>query len=113
MTTIDTSATLVTMINVFTVEPRNAEALSALLAEATEQVMRHRDGFVSANIHRSTDGTRVINYGQWASAEALEQMRADPAAREHMGRCADLAVSFDPHLYTVDSIHHAAPTPHR
>lgn len=33
-------------------------------------------------------------------------MLTNPVAREHMGKCADLAVSYDPHLYTVDSTHH-------
>lgn len=104
-TTIQSPATCATLINVFTVEPHNAQALSDLLTEATDTVMQHIDGFISANIHRSTDGTRVVNYAQWASAEAMAAMRTDPAAREHMSKCADLAVSFDPHLYTVESVH--------
>ena len=106
MTTIETQAPCATLINVFTVEPENAQALSDLLTEATEQVMQHIDGFISANIHRSTDGTRVVNYAQWTSAEAMAAMRTDPTALEHMSKCADLAVSFDPHLYTVESVHH-------
>jgi hypothetical protein len=32
-------------------------------------------------------------------------MLADPAAREHMSKAADLASGFDPHLYTVESVH--------
>lgn len=34
-------------------------------------------------------------------------MLTDAKAREHMGRCADLATSYDPHLYTVESVHQA------
>ena len=29
-------------------------------------------GLISANFHRSLDGTRVINYGQWLNREAIE-----------------------------------------
>ncbi len=60
-----------------------------MLAEATEQVMRHRPGFVSANIHASLDGTRVVNYAQWRSREDFQAMLDDPIAQEHMGaaRC--------------------------
>ena len=105
MTTIEAHAPYATLINVFTVEPAHAEELSRLLAAATDEVMRHLDGFISANIHRSTDGTRVLNYAQWDSAEAFQAMLGNPVAREHMDRCAELAVSFDPHLYTVDSTH--------
>ena len=67
--------------------------------------MRHRPGFSSANIHVSTDGTRVVNYAQWDSAEAYAAMLADSEARVHMEEAAALASSFDPHLYTVESVH--------
>ena len=106
MTTIEAHAPYATLINVFTVEPSNAEELSRLLTTATHEVMRHLDGFISANIHCSADGTRVLNYAQWDSAEAFQAMLGNPIAREHMDKCADLAVSYDPHLYTVDSTHH-------
>lgn len=33
--------------------------------------MRHIDGFVSANIHASLDGTRAVNYAQWRSEERV------------------------------------------
>ncbi|OBB26982.1 antibiotic biosynthesis monooxygenase [Mycolicibacterium peregrinum] len=107
MTTIQQHSPHATLINVFTVEPQRAAELAALLGQATEDVMRHVPGFISANIHLSTDGTRVINYAQWRSAEDFQAMLADPTAREHMGRCADVATSFDPHIYTVESVHQA------
>jgi len=107
MTTIDTTNTHATLINVFTVEPDKARALADLLERATEETMRHVPGFISANIHVSTDGTRVVNYAQWASAETYEQMLRDRSAREHMAKAAGLASGFDPHLYTVESVHTA------
>jgi len=107
MTTIDTTNTHATLINVFTVEPDKARALADLLDTVTEETMRHVPGFISANIHVSTDGTRVVNYAQWASAAAYEQMLRDPSAREHMAKAAGLASGFDPHLYTVESVHTA------
>jgi quinol monooxygenase YgiN len=105
MTTIERHAPYATLINVFTVAPERASELAALLDDATEKVMRHVPGFISANIHVSTDGTRVLNYAQWQSAEAYGAMLADPTAREHMGAAAALAESFDPHIYTVESVH--------
>jgi hypothetical protein len=53
----------------------------------------------------STDGTRVVNYAQWDSAEAYLAMLADPTTQQHMADAAALATSFDPHLYTVESVH--------
>lgn len=105
MTTIERHGPYATLINVFTVEPANAGELADLLEDATEAVMQHVPGFISANIHLSTDGTRVVNYAQWESSEAYQAMLADPTAREHMGRAAARAESFDPHLYTVESVH--------
>ncbi len=108
MTTIEAHGPHATLINVFTVEPQRATELVDLLRTATEDVMRHVPGFISANIHLSTDGTRVTNYAQWRSVEDFQAMLTDPTAREHMGRCADIAISFEPHVYTVESVHQAA-----
>ena len=107
MTTIHEHAPLATLINVFTVAPERSAELAEMLRAATEETMRFVPGFVSANIHVSTDGTRVVNYAQWQSAEAFQAMFDDPSAREHMGRCAAIATSFEPHLYTVESVHRA------
>jgi quinol monooxygenase YgiN len=105
MTTIERHSPYATLINVFTVEPDRADELAALLATATDEVMRHVQGFRSANIHVSSDRTRVVNYAQWDSAEAFGAMTKNPAAREHMEKAAALATSFDPHLYAVESVH--------
>ena len=107
MTTIREHAPLATLINVFTVAPERAAELAELLRVATEEKMRFVPGFVSANIHVSTDGTRVVNYAQWRSAQAYRAMFENPNAREHMGVCAAIATSFEPHLYTVQSVHEA------
>ena len=55
---------MVTLINVFMVVPEDQRRLLELLAEATESVMRGLPGFVSANLHKSLDGTKVANYAQ-------------------------------------------------
>ena len=103
-TTIRPGADPVTLINVFTVEPDVQQQLVDLLDEATEQVMRHRPGFVSANIHASLDGTRVANYAQWQRKEDVEAMLGDPDAQPHMRAAAALA-SYEPALYRVASVH--------
>jgi quinol monooxygenase YgiN len=107
MTAITAHAGHTTLINVFTVQPDRARQLVDLLTAATEEVMQHIDGFISANIHLSTDGTRVVNYAQWRSVEAMHAMQQNPTAREHMVLCAEVADGFEPHLYTVESVHEA------
>ena len=67
--------------------------------------MQHLPGFRSANIHLSTDRTRVVNYAQWDSAEAFFGHAGQPRCpRAHVG-AAQIARAFDPHLYTVESVH--------
>ena len=41
----------VTLVNVFYVEPENQQKLVDVLVKATETVMKHLPGFISANIH--------------------------------------------------------------
>ena len=95
MSTIDKNADLVTLVNVFTVKPENQEKLVTLLTDATEQVMRSLPGFISANIHRSLDGRKVVNYAQWKSEDDFQAMKTNPAAQTHMKAAADIA-EFDP-----------------
>jgi heme-degrading monooxygenase HmoA len=105
MTTITAHSPSATLINVFTVEPDNSRELVEVLSAATDAVMQHLPGFISANIHLSTDGTRVANYAQWASMADFQAMQQNPAAHEHMVAAAELATSFEPHFYTVESVH--------
>ena len=100
MTTISKDNKVVTLINIFTVEPKNQQRLVDMLVVATEQTMRHMPGFVTANIHKSLDGERVANYAQWRSREDFEAMLKNPAALAHMKPITEIA-KFDAHLYEV------------
>ena len=101
MATISTGRDVVTLVNVFTVAPEDQQRLLDVLAEATEKVMNKMPGFVSANLHRSLDGTRVTNYAQWRSREDFEAMLEHPEAGVHMREAAGIAAKFEPHMYEV------------
>ena len=66
MTTISKDNKVVTLINIFTVDPKNQQRLVDILVVATEQTMRHMPGCVTANIHKSSEGERVANYASGA-----------------------------------------------
>lgn len=72
---------VVTLINVFTVERANQQKVLDLLVNATEKTMKNLPGFVSASIHKSLDGVRVVNYAQWRSQADFEAMTKNPEAR--------------------------------
>jgi len=99
LTTIAKDADVVTVVNVFTVEPENQQRLIDVLVRAAESVVSKMDGYVSANLHRSLDGTRVVNYAQWRSRDQLEAMLRSAEAQEHMQAAAALATNVEPHLY--------------
>ena len=100
MTTISKDNQVVTLINVFTVEPDHQQRLVEMLVEATEQTIRHVPGYVSANIHRGLDGRHVANYAQWRSPQDLQAMFEDPEAGVHMEAIRELA-SNEGYLYEV------------
>jgi quinol monooxygenase YgiN len=104
-TTISVAAPHVTLINVFTVAPDRQARLAEALDRATVELFVHVPGFRSANIHVSLDGTRVVNYAQWASVAAFEAMAARPDAQRHMAEIMTIADRVEPRLYTVTAVH--------
>jgi quinol monooxygenase YgiN len=100
MITIGANRKLVTLINVFTVEPTNQRQLLELLARATQTSVRHAPGFISASLHRGLDGTKVTMYAQWRSVEDYQAMRGNPAPLPYFQRALAIA-KFDPGMYEV------------
>lgn len=88
----------------FTVEPGKQDELVQILSEATEKAMKRLPGFVSANIHKSLDGTRVVNYAQWRSKDDFEAMVKNPEVAPDMKAAGPIA-KFEPHLYAVAAVH--------
>jgi quinol monooxygenase YgiN len=100
MTTISMKGGVTTLINVFTVEPANQRRLIKLLTEATEASVRRTPGFVSASLHRSTDGTKVTMYAQWRSIDHYQAMRQNPGPLTFLREALTIA-KFEPGVYEV------------
>jgi len=89
----------VTLINVFSCAPENQQHLIGAWIRATENTLGRLPGIISASLHRSKDGTRVVNYAQWKSSENWENLfrvGSESWFRE-MGKYA----KPDAHLYEV------------
>ena len=85
-----------TLINVFTVtSPEDQRRVFDEIVAATA-VIRRFPGFVSANVHRSHDGARVVNYAQWRSKEEFDAMRAHPDVQEHFRACRAVTNDIEP-----------------
>jgi quinol monooxygenase YgiN len=96
---------VVTLINVFSVEPDKQQDLIDLLREGTERWMSRIPGYLSASFHKSKDGRRVINYSQWRSVPDIEAMRQNLDVRQYLQRVAALAKS-ETIVCDVSYVHH-------
>jgi hypothetical protein len=65
---------LITQINVFDVRPGLQEGLIDLLTEAAASCRDHVPGWVSASLHVSLDGSRVVNYAQATDEAAMRHV---------------------------------------
>jgi len=100
-TVINADAPLVTLINVFTVDPSRQEELFEALSKSTQELFTGLPGFISANFHTSLDGTQVVNYAQWAGEDAYQRMLRTPEAQRHMAEIMTIASKVEPHLYAL------------
>jgi len=99
---------IVTLINTFTVEPDNQQRLVDVLVEGIRKTINTLPGFVSANIHKSLDGTRVVNYAQWENREAFEAVFENPEATSRMREAGEVAEDSEPYLYEVPFVDEAS-----
>lgn len=94
----DTSA--VTSIEVLKVDPLHQQGLVESMKQIAE-LLTKQPGFVSVNLHRSLDGTHVINYVQWESEELLAEAQQLPAFQEHRAAYRERVQTDEPGIYDV------------
>jgi quinol monooxygenase YgiN len=101
LTTLDPSDGHITTINTYTVAPERAEEVLKYLVQSAEETVRHVPGFLSFNFHLSLDRTRIVNYGQWESREALMDARENPKIVALMAETAKIAGSSNSMPYVL------------
>ncbi|MBD6615520.1 antibiotic biosynthesis monooxygenase [Komarekiella sp. 'clone 1'] len=106
MITISDKADQVTAINIFTVESlEQQQQIVDFLVENKEIPMR-QPGFISASVHTSLDGKRVINYVQWHSQKDMEVAMKDQdfiAMKEKVGNFAPHDFNFYQVVVTMEA----------
>jgi len=98
--TIEAGAPCATLINTFTTTPENQQHILDILLEATEKHIAQLPGFICANFHKTSDGTRIVNYAQWKTKQDHLNMLSDPVAARHISELRQLA-AVDAHIYEV------------
>jgi quinol monooxygenase YgiN len=101
-TTIAEKPNLPTYINVFHCEPDKQRGLADAIRAETEEVVRHLPGFVSSNVHRSTDGRRVTNYAQWTDLTAFIEHITSERGQAMIAEIRKYADDVDICVYEVD-----------
>jgi hypothetical protein len=90
---------IITQINVFTVPPGAQQPLIEHLSRSAA-VAAEVDGWLSASLHRSLDGTRVVNYAQSADRDAAARVIAHLVDRGMIDANRAYGTA-DPGLYEV------------
>jgi heme-degrading monooxygenase HmoA len=89
-----------TQITTVKLAPDNQDEVLKLMKERA-RFMATQPGFVSVNLHRSKDGSHVVNYVQWTNADKLAAAHHSAEFRKKWPRFGELVKEADPCLYDV------------
>ena len=97
------SAGIVTQITTVKMRPDNQDEVLKLMKERAK-FMARQPGFVSVSLHRSEDGSHVVNYVQWTDKERLAAAHHSPEFRKKWPKFGELVQDVGPGLYDVVQI---------
>jgi quinol monooxygenase YgiN len=103
---IHTGKKVVVLVNVFTVQPENEQKLVELLDEGTATIFSKQPGFISESIHRTSDGKRLVLYGQWEGQQYIDAFRKLPEIGPYFKKISELATVETVICNDVASIYH-------
>jgi heme-degrading monooxygenase HmoA len=89
-----------TQITTVKLPPDNQDEILKLMMERA-RFMATQPGFVSVNLHRSKDGSHVVNYVQWTNPDKLAAAHHAPEFRKKWPRFGELVQEAEPCLYDV------------
>lgn len=83
-TTIGQDRDVLTVIFEFDIEADQQQELSEKIQQLVRDIVSKQPGFISANLHLSTDGQKVLNYFQWESQQAFDAFRQDEEKQQQI-----------------------------
>lgn len=99
MPTISKNNDVLTVIIIFTVESERQQELVETIMEFLETV-KHQPGFVSASIHKSLDGVRVMNYAQWKTQADYQAFIQNSQVQSQGAKLSEFQI-HESHVYEV------------
>ena len=94
------NAGIVTQITTVKMNPGNQDEVISLMKERA-RFMARQPGFVSISLHRSEDGSHVVNYVQWTDKAKLAAAHHSAEFRKKWPRFGELVQDVEPSLYDV------------
>jgi len=91
---------IVTQITTVKMSPEHQSEVLQLMEERAK-FMAKQPGFVSVSLHKSEDGSHVVNYVQWTNRQKLEAAHHAPEFRKQWPRFGELIKEAEPCLYQV------------
>jgi heme-degrading monooxygenase HmoA len=82
------------------VPPQHQAEVLRLMAERA-RFMATQPGFVSVSLHKSEDGSHLVNYVQWNDRNKLAAAHHSPEFRKKWPRFGELVNEAEPCLYEV------------
>jgi quinol monooxygenase YgiN len=99
MTILSLDNSLTTVIVIFKVKPEQQQDLIQAIQEFLETV-KAQPGFVSANLHQSTDGLKVANYAQWSDMDSFTAFRNNQQIQAKAAKLFEFDAP-DSHVYEI------------
>jgi antibiotic biosynthesis monooxygenase (ABM) superfamily enzyme len=100
MSEIRESNGICTQITTVKLPPDKQDEVLKLMLERA-RFMATQPRFVSVNLHRSQDGSHVVNNVQWTNPEKLAAAHHSPELRKKWPRFGELVKEAEPCLYDV------------
>ena len=91
---------IVTQITTVKVEPEHQAEVLELMSERA-RFMAKQPGFISVSLHRSSDGSHIVNYVQWNGRDKLTAAHHSSEFRQKWPRFGELVDDVEPCLYEV------------
>ena len=91
---------IVTQITTVKVPPDHQAEVLELMTERA-RFMATQPGFVSVSLHKSDDGSHIVNYVQWMDRKKLAAAHHSPEFRKQWPRFGELIEQAEPCLYQV------------
>jgi hypothetical protein len=101
VTTIDHTQDIVTLINIFTVQPTSQQLFLEAQIGEYKRLSGKIAGSLGANLHRGLSGRKAVNYAQFRTVEQFRAWQASDLMKDHLPLIQPYVEGIQPGIYRV------------